>query len=123
MKPARFLIRLILLTVLTPVLAARESKDGPPPIGFSLQVSADGLFKPKVTKAVVTAVVPGSQAAAAGLAVGDELVRIEGVAVPGTAGSVLKPHMAFVPGKPKKFVFKRTTGREYEAVLTQQPGR
>ena len=50
-------------------------------IGFSLQVGADGSFNPKVTKAVVKSVESGSQAQAAGLSVGDELVRVEGVHV------------------------------------------
>ena len=76
-------------------------------IGFSLKVQADGFFNPKVTKVVVELVEPGSQAQTAGLALGDELIKVQDIEVPGTDGSVLKPHMEFVSGKPKKLVFRR----------------
>ena len=89
-------------------------------IGFSLQVQADGFFNPKVVKAWVKAVEPGSQAQAAGLAPGDELIRVEGVTVPGAEASALRPHMEFAPGKPKKLAFRRPGGQEYEAILVKQ---
>jgi C-terminal processing protease CtpA/Prc len=89
-------------------------------IGFSLHVQADGFFSPKVVKALVQSVEPGSQAQAAGLAPGDELIRVEGIAVPGAEASVLRPHMQFVPGKPKKLAFRRPGGQEYEATLVKQ---
>lgn len=98
---------------------AGESKNAPKPIGFSLQVSGDGFFNPTVTMAVVKAILPGTPAEAAGIKVGDELVKVEGVVVPGNTGSALKPRMEFVPGKPKKMVFKRPDGTEYEVTLTR----
>jgi C-terminal processing protease CtpA/Prc len=88
-------------------------------IGFSLKVQADGIFNPKVTKVVVELVEPGSQAQTAGLALGDELIKVQDVEVPGTDASVLKPHMAFVSGKPKKLVFRRPNGQTYEATLVK----
>lgn len=97
--------------------ASAQSK----PLGFSLQVSTDGIFSPKVVKAVVGQVQEDSQAKAAGLSVGDELIRIEGVEVPGNGAYALKPHMEFVPGKPKRLVFKRADGATYEATLTKSP--
>jgi C-terminal processing protease CtpA/Prc len=60
-----------------------------------------------------------SQAKAAGLAVGDELIRVEGIEVPGNGAFTLKPHMEFVPGKPKRLMFRRADGSTYEATLTK----
>lgn len=88
-------------------------------IGFSLKVQADGIFNPKVTKIVVDLVEPESQAQKAGLALGDELIKVEDTEVPGTDASVLKPHIKFVSGKPKKLVFKRVNGQIYEATLVK----
>ena len=87
-------------------------------IGFSLKVQADGFFKPKVTNVVVDLVEPGSQAQA-GLAPGDELIKVQDIEVPGTDASVLKPHTEFVSGKPKKLVFRRPNGQTYEATLVK----
>jgi predicted metalloprotease with PDZ domain len=88
-------------------------------IGFSLKVQADGFFNPKVTKIVVDLVEPESQAQKAGLSLGDELIKVQDVVVPGTDASVLKPHMEFVSGKPKKLVFRRPNGQTYEAMLVK----
>jgi predicted metalloprotease with PDZ domain len=88
-------------------------------IGFSLKVQADGIFNPKVTKIVVDLVEPESQAQKAGLALGDELIKVEDIEVPGTDASVLKPHIKFISGKPKKLVFKRVNGQIYEATLVK----
>ncbi len=70
-------------------------------IGFSLKVQADGFFNPKITKIVVDLVEPESQAQKAGMALEDELIKVEDIEVPGTDASVLKPHMKFISGKPK----------------------
>jgi C-terminal processing protease CtpA/Prc len=89
-------------------------------IGFSLHVQTDGFFNPKVVKALVKSVDADSQAQAAGLAPGDELIRVEGVIVPGSQTSALKPHMEFLAGQPKKLVFRRPSGQEYETTLLKQ---
>ena len=88
-------------------------------IGFSLKVQADGFFNPKVTKVVLELVGPSSQAQTAGLALGNELIKVQDVEVPGTDASVLKPHMEFVSGKPKKLLFRRPNGQTYEATLVK----
>jgi C-terminal processing protease CtpA/Prc len=89
-------------------------------IGFSLHVQTEGFFNPKVVRVWVRSVDAGSQAQAAGLASGDELIRVEGVNVPGAEASALKPHMEFSVGQPKKLVFRRPSGQEYEALLVKQ---
>ena len=88
-------------------------------IGFSLKVQADGIFNPKVRKIVVDLVEPESQAQKAGLMLGDELIKVEDIEVPGADASVLKPHIKFISGKPKKLVFKRVNGQIYEAMLVK----
>lgn len=120
MRIPRFLVAcLVSIQVLILSTDAAEAKGGSGTLGFSLHVSADGLFSPRVSKAMVKTVAAGSPAEAAGLAVGDELIQVEGLDVPGTSASVLKPHMEFVAGKPKKLRLKHSTGREYEVTLTR----
>jgi ABC-type sugar transport system substrate-binding protein len=52
-------------------------------IGFSLKVQADGFFNPKITKIVVDLVEPESQVQKTGLTLGDELIKVEAIEVPG----------------------------------------
>ncbi len=84
-----------------------------------MQVSTDGFFSSTVAKVTVIQVLPNSQALAKGLAIGDELIRVQGVQVPGNKATTLKPHMEFVAGVPKELVFRRTNGTEYEVTLTR----
>ena len=86
--------------------------------GFGLKVHADGFFNPKVIKVLVNLVEPGSQAHAAGLLLGDELIRVQDLSLPGTDTALLKPHINFVQGMAKRLVFKRPNGETYEATLT-----
>ena len=61
---------------------------------------------------------------AAGVAAGDELVKIQEIPVPGNSASKLKEHMDFAPGVPKKITFRRSNGSEYEVVFTRaQPAK
>jgi C-terminal processing protease CtpA/Prc len=89
------------------------------PIGISIQVSTDSLFGGNVTSIKVTKVAPGSQAQHAGISEGDEVVKIQGVAVVGADARSLKSHMSFTPGEPKVLVLRKQGGREYEAVLVK----
>ena len=115
-SPARALRRgTLALLLAAPLVALAQAR----PIGFSLQVSTEGILSPKVVKAVVGKVQDDSQAQAAGMAVGDELIKVEGIDVPGNGAFTLRPHMEFVPGKPKRLVFKRADGSTYEATLTK----
>lgn len=88
-------------------------------IGFGIQVYTDGFFSSTVTKIAVTQVTVDSQAQAAGVAVGDELVRIQDTVVPGGSAPRLKEHMDFVPGVPKKITFRRANGSEYDVVFVR----
>lgn len=88
-------------------------------IGFAVQVSTDGFFSTTIAKVAVTQVSPDSQALAAGVAAGDEIVKIQDIPVPGNSATKLKEHMDFVPGVPKKIIFKRLNGSEYEVIFTR----
>ncbi len=86
-------------------------------IGFGIQVSTDGFLSSTIAKVAVTQVSPDSQALAAGVSAGDELVKIQDVTVPGNSAITLKEQMNFVPGIPKKITFKRSNGTEYEVIF------
>ena len=120
MKMKKFIAttRLVLLTFLVSITQVHAQQSSGR-IGFSLNVQADGFFNPKVIKITVNQVEPGSQAQLAGLTIGDELIQVQDVEVPGAEASVLKPHIEFVKGKPKKLVFKRVNGQIYEATLVK----
>jgi S1-C subfamily serine protease len=84
MRPIRYNPAALLLSLALGVASAASlAQQAGGAIGFSLHIQTDGFFTPKVVKALVKEVDPGSQAQAAGLAPGDELIRVQGVAVPG----------------------------------------
>ena len=61
-------------------------------LGFTINVEADGVFNPVVTKIVVTRVEPGLLAANAGIVGGDEIIQIEGHSVAGGREGVAVLH-------------------------------
>ncbi|OYU46010.1 MAG: hypothetical protein CFE44_04455 [Burkholderiales bacterium PBB4] len=88
-------------------------------IGFGMSVSTDGFFSTTIAKVSVTQVSPDSQALAAGVVAGDEIVKVQDITVPGNSANKLKEHLDFVPGVPKKITFKRANGTEYDVVFTR----
>ncbi|OYT86634.1 MAG: hypothetical protein CFE46_14255 [Burkholderiales bacterium PBB6] len=105
-------------------VARAESQDAAnapakPGIGMALKVETEGLLGLTVAKVVVSEVKPGSQAEAAGVLAGDQIVRVEGQQVPGGNALSLRPHMNFVPGEPKKIVFRHPSGTEFEVTLVK----
>jgi ABC-type sugar transport system substrate-binding protein len=115
-------VALPFLSVLLAAAAGLANAQAPAPgrpIGFSIAVNTDGFFSTTVQKVVVTNVVAESQAQASGLVVGDELVKVQGLVVPGNSATVLKPELEFMPGVPKKLVFKHGNGTEFEVTFTR----
>jgi C-terminal processing protease CtpA/Prc len=88
-------------------------------IGFGMSVSTDGFFSSTIAKVAVTQVSPDSQALAAGVTEGDEIVKVQDITVPGNSATKLKDHLDFVPGMPKKIRFKRSNGTEFDVVFTR----
>lgn len=88
-------------------------------IGFSVAVNKESFFSTTVSNVTVTKVTPDSQAQVAGVAPGDEIIKIQGTTVPGNSALKLSSYMDFVPGVPKRITFKRSNGSEYEVVFTR----
>lgn len=89
----------------------------PSSLGISLEVHADGVFRPRIVKVLVKNVEPGSPVQAAGLSAGDELIRVEGVTLPGALASTMTDPMRPESGKPKRLGLRRPGGQEHDAVL------
>ena len=107
------LLALALASLAIPATAAGK------PVGLRMKVSANGIFVQTINAITVTSVDPGSQALEAGIQARDELVRVNGVQVPGTKALDLRPHLQFPPGVPVKLQFKRGDGTLVDAVLTE----
>ena len=112
------LLALLVLLLLAPLQKA-WAQNSDKKIGFAISVSTDGFFSSTIAKVSVTGVGPDSQALAAGVVAGDEIVKIQEITVPGNSATKLKEHMDFVPGVPKKITFKRANGTEYDVVFTR----
>ena len=121
MAPVALLVLAISLTTQSAQSVGAEST--PKPIGISVEVDTDSMFGGRVNKIVVTKVAPESQAKAAGVTAGDEIVQLEGKAIQGIEAKALKPQMEFAPGKPKRIGLKRNDGSLYEITLTKNPVR
>lgn len=117
MHPIRLFCGLLLALALAS-FAAPSSAAGKP-VGLRMKVAASGIFVQTITAITVTSVDPGSQALEAGIKAQDELVRVNGVQVPGTKALDLRPHLQFPPGVPVKVQFKRGDGTLVDAVLTE----
>lgn len=76
-------------------LLARESGG----IGLKVDVKASGFFKPTIDSAKVAEVVSGSPAYVAGVAVGDNIIAIDGCAIPGCPAKNAKAAMAKSDGE------------------------
>ncbi len=110
----------IALSVLVLASAGAGQAAAPPrKIGFGVKVMTDGLLSQTISRIEVTKVSPGSQAQAAGVAVGDEVVKVDDIVVPGANALKLKAHMDFQPGVPKKIGFKHPNGVVYVATFTR----
>lgn len=110
----------IALSILVLASAGAGQAAAPPrKIGFGVKVITDGLLSQTISRIEVTKVSPGSQAQAAGVAVGDEVVKVDDIVVPGTNALKLKAHMDFQPGIPKKIGFRHPNGVVFVATFTR----
>lgn len=115
---------LVLLMILFAHLAhAGGESSSSRPVGLSVAVETDGMLGGRVTRLVVTKVAFGSQAKAAGVQEGDEVVSLHGMPVRGLEAKLLKLQMSFQPDETKLMTLRRNDGSMYEVSLTQPGAR
>ena len=91
-------------------------------VGFGILVDLEGFFLNQTLKTVtVNKVVPESPAEKAGLAVGDQIVEVEGMKVQGAKAYDLKPYLDVDVGKTVKMVIKKASGQLRAVSLTAVP--
>lgn len=104
----------LLLAVAAPSHAAEQK------LGIVTQVEGEGFFlNPIVKKILVTEVIKGSLAEAAGMRAGDQIIQIEGQNVVGKRAMELRPFLKLNPGETRTFRLKRADGTEAEARITK----
>jgi C-terminal processing protease CtpA/Prc len=86
-------------------------------IGLSVSIDADGIFHPTLKSAVVHDVAPGSPAAAAGLAKGDQLVEVEGRTVAGAKAEDLKPYLSRNAGEALRLKVRKPSGEVVDVTI------
>jgi S1-C subfamily serine protease len=115
MRATRIAIVFMGLMVLAPVSQAAEVK-----LGFSVRLEGEGFFlNPVVKRLFVDEVTKGSLAEAAGMRVGDEIIKIEGQVVAGRRALALQGYMKLNPGETRTLRLKRADGTEVEARITK----
>ena len=111
--------RLFLLLALTTAAALPAAEKGWVGMGLDVKLGTNGsLLSPVVGLASVKSIAPNSPADGHKIAVGDSLVEIDGLVVPGCKGSALKAKLTVEPGKALRLKFKRANGDIYDAELT-----
>ncbi|MEY2506011.1 MAG: hypothetical protein QOH01_340 [Verrucomicrobiota bacterium] len=86
--------------------------------GFGVAIKGEGFFlNPILASATVDVVQPKSPAAEKGIAVGDEVLQIEGTDVPGTRALKLRPLMQKEVGQTLHLKLKRANGETYSVAL------
>lgn len=112
---ARLALVSILFLAVAPPSHAAEQK-----LGFVTEVEGEGFFlNPIVKKILVTEVIKGSLAEAAGMRAGDQIIQIEGQNVVGKRAIELRPFMKLNPGETRTLRLKHADGTEAEARITK----
>jgi C-terminal processing protease CtpA/Prc len=112
---SRTAISFALLLVFAQLSQAADQK-----LGFVTQVEGEGFFlNPVVKKILVTEVVKGSLAEAAGVRAGDQIIQIEKQNVAGRRAMELVPYMKLKPGETRTLRLKHADGTEADARITK----
>lgn len=100
--------------------AAPLSHATQPKLGFAVQAEGEGFFlNPIVKRILVTEVLKGSIAEAAGMRKGDDILQIDGKNVIGRRAMELRPLMKLNPGETRTLRLRHTDGTETDARITQ----
>jgi C-terminal processing protease CtpA/Prc len=120
-SPLRFVPLFVALAIATPLVAAQKGF-----IGMQLDGKADpgsglNFLNPTLLSGWVKYIVPKSPADGHGIAVGDSVLEIDGMPVPGCKLSALKAKLTVEPGQTVHLKLKRANGEIYTADLTAIP--
>lgn len=108
-------MRIVLLAAALLAASASSAEAPEPFFGYSIQVDVD--YTLDLESAVITAVVPGSPAAKAGIRQGDSITEIESCAVPGCGAYKAKRLMDKAIGEPLHLKLKHADGTVFSATL------
>jgi C-terminal processing protease CtpA/Prc len=87
--------------------------------GIGLNVDGEGFFlNPTLKSITITEVRKGMPAEAAGIAVGDQIVEVEGKTVAGAKAKDLQPYLRRAPGDVTHMRLKRANGEAYSVTMT-----
>lgn len=90
--------------------------------GFALNIDAEGLsLNPNLRSIKIDKVFPASPAAKAGLASGDMILELEGIAVEGAKADTLKAVIQKSPGETLRLKIKRGADAPHEISLVAAP--
>jgi S1-C subfamily serine protease len=99
--------------------AAATAADEKGWIGVSFSVETEGsFFSPTLRSVKIEKVAPASPAAAAGLAVGDVVVALQGMVIAGAKADDMKTLMKRSVGETLRFKIRRGTAEPFEVPVT-----
>jgi C-terminal processing protease CtpA/Prc len=102
------------------LLFAQPSQAADQKLGIVTQVEGEGFFlNPVVKKILVTEVIKGSLAEAAGVRAGDQIIQIEKQNVAGRRAMELVPFLKLKPGETRTLRLKHADGTEADARITK----
>lgn len=98
---------------------------GPGSYGFAIRTDLDGLWSPKISEARIEKVIENSATAKSGVVVGDVLLELDGMPVPGARGDALTKLKAVLDkevqvGDQLSMKLRRANGDVYTVVLVAQ---
>lgn len=108
------------LTMLLTLFAIHVQADDHGDKGFTMDVKVSGFFNPEVTQAIIKSVVSHSSADTQGLAIGHEVVAIDGCKIPGCSASQAKQSLQKHIGETVVLSMLKPDGTRYEATVTLQ---
>ncbi len=98
------------LVALSLSFASNAYSDGQASIGFNINMDISGLFSPIVEGVQVTSIENNSPADKAGLQVGDRIVAIDNIQVPGCLTKEAKQQLRRLPGEALPLIIERENG-------------
>jgi C-terminal processing protease CtpA/Prc len=112
-----FLAIVLAVTVMFPLTAQAENNNAW--FGLDVKVNTKGIsFNPTIRSVNIVKVYPSSPASAAGLAVGDSIVVLQGITVAGAKANDLKSVMKKSVGEEITMKVKRGKAEFYEVKMT-----